>query len=279
MMWTVCAKKVTELGGQIIMGAQVTGCAYNCKDQQWEVTFKNTKSGATEKIQSTEIISSAAIRELIPMLSPALSSETSQAGAALKYRDFIVVMLILKDKNRFSDNWIYIHEPNVKVGRIQNFKSWSPEMVPDPSYCSYGLEYFCTEGDLLWESSDESLLELAKVEFEKVGLGLASEVLDGCVVRQPKAYPVYDDDYATNVDIIRSELNRQHPTLHLVGRNGMHKYNNQDHAMMTAMLTVENIIQGKPTFDVWQVNQDAEYHESGTSGHSGLRQVPRPVGA
>src|SRR5262249_34452151 len=155
------------------------------------------------------------------------------------------VIVILKDRDQFDDNWIYIHEPNVKVGRIQNFKSWSPEMVPDPTLACYGLEYFCFEGDGLWNSSDKELIELAKQELAKLGLARPEDIQDGCVVRQQKAYPVYDDDYAMHVETIREELERKFPTLHLVGRNGMHKYNNQDHAMMTAMLCVENILEGK----------------------------------
>jgi protoporphyrinogen oxidase len=184
---------------------------------------------------------------------------------------------MLKDRNIFDDNWIYVHEPEVKVGRIQNFKSWSPEMVPDPTLTCLGLEYFCFEGDGLWNSSDADLVALARKELAQLGLAREEDILDGCVVRQPKAYPVYDDDYEGHVTTIREELERSFPTLHLVGRNGMHKYNNQDHSMMTAMLTAENILAGEKRYDVWEVNEDAEYHEKGESGasSSGLRQVPR----
>ena len=147
---------------------------------------------------------------------------------------------------------------------MQNFKSWSPEMVPDPAMNCYGLEYFCFEGDGLWTSPDADLIELAKKELAKIGLAKPEDVVDGCVVRQPKAYPVYDDDYAAHVEAVRKELAEKYPNLHLVGRNGMHKYNNQDHAMMTAMLCAENILAGRPVYDLWEVNQDAEYHEGGT---------------
>jgi len=139
-------------------------------------------------------------------------------------------------------------------------------MVPDPALACYGLEYFCFEGDGLWTSSDADLVKLATRELESLGLVAAGDVLDGHVVRQPKAYPVYDDDYARHVETIRSELDGRYPGLHLVGRNGMHKYNNQDHAMMTAMLTAKNILAGEQLFDVWNVNQDAEYHEAGDRG-------------
>jgi protoporphyrinogen oxidase len=154
----------------------------------------------------------------------------------------------------------------VKVGRIQNYRSWSPEMVPDPSLACVGLEYFCFEGDGLWASSDEELVELAKKEMEILGLCDPADVEGGVVVRQEKAYPVYDDQYRDNVEAIREELESAYPTLHLVGRNGMHRYNNQDHAMMTAMLTVRNIQAGRRAYDIWAVNEDAEYHEAGDEG-------------
>jgi protoporphyrinogen oxidase len=176
------------------------------------------------------------------------------------------VALAVKDRNVFDDNWIYIHEPGVKVGRIQNYKSWSPEMVPDANLNCYGLEYFCFEGDGTWAASDADLIRLASGELVQLGLADAGDIVDGAVVRQPKAYPVYDEGYQERVETVRHALEARYPTLHLVGRNGMHKYNNQDHAMMTAMLTVENIRQGKRAFDVWNVNQDAEYHEEGEAG-------------
>ncbi|MGB7438260.1 MAG: hypothetical protein WBW49_22800, partial [Candidatus Acidiferrum sp.] len=160
----------------------------------------------------------------------------------------------------------YIHDPNVKVGRVQNYKSWSPEMVPDPKYCCYGLEYFCFEGDGLWNMDDEDLLALGTKELEQVQLAVASDVVDGCVIRQPKAYPVYDDDYKQNVELVRRAVDTHCPNLHLIGRNGMHKYNNQDHAMMTAMLTARNILAGEKKYDVWAVNEDGEYHEAGEAG-------------
>jgi protoporphyrinogen oxidase len=191
-------------------------------------------------------------------------------------------MLILKDRQMFDDNWIYIHDPSVKVGRVQNFRSWSPEMVPDHDKVCYGLEYFCFEHDGLWDSSDSDLVELAQRELIKIGLAKEGDLVDGCVVRQKKAYPVYDDDYARHVATIRQELDDRYPNLHLVGRNGMHKYNNQDHAMMTAMLCVENILADAKLYDLWQVNADAEYHEIGDEvteekSGTGLRLVPTRV--
>jgi protoporphyrinogen oxidase len=178
----------------------------------------------------------------------------------------------------FADNWIYIHDPSVKVGRVQNFGSWSPEMAPAGMTC-LGLEYFCFEGDGLWTMSDEDLVALATREVVKVGLLAATDVIDGCVVRQPKAYPVYDDSYRDHMAMIRRDLEQSYPSLHLIGRNGMHKYNNQDHAMMTAMLTARNILAGERIYDIWQVNEDAEYHEAGESSAQAAlaseRLVPR----
>jgi protoporphyrinogen oxidase len=165
----------------------------------------------------------------------------------------------------------------VKVGRVQNFRSWSPEMVPDPTLACLGLEYFCFEGDGLWTAPDSELVALAKREIAQIGLASADAVIDGVVVRQPKAYPVYDHDYRAHVEAVRREIEARFPSLHLVGRNGMHKYNNQDHAMMTAMLTVENILAGERKFDVWNVNEDAEYHEETREGVLGERLVPRSV--
>ena len=278
MMWEACARRVRELGGRVRMGEKVVGCAFDAGRREWTVAHVD-RAGVRHETRAAHVISSAPLRELALGLRPQLEDETRAAASQLRYRDFLTVVLILKDRKIFDDNWIYIHDPAVKVGRIQNFKSWSPEMVPDPALCCYGLEYFCFEGDGLWSSSDADLLALAAGELERVGLAARSEVLDGCVVRQPKAYPVYDASYAANVEVIRRELKDRFPTLHVTGRNGMHKYNNQDHSMMTALLTVENILAGREIYDVWRVNEDAEYHEEGerasNASVSGLRQVPQ----
>jgi protoporphyrinogen oxidase len=282
MMWEACAEKTRALGGQIEMGCKVTGCAYDAATETWNITVKD-QQGNVATVEAEHVISSAPMRELARGLTPPISEKAERAAAGLKYRDFLTVMLILKDRNAFEDNWIYIHDPSVKVGRIQNFRSWSPEMVPDPDKACYGLEYFCFEHDGLWDSSDAELIELAKKELFQIGLAQEGDVLDGTVVRQKKAYPVYDDDYAKNVATIRDELEARYPNLHLVGRNGMHKYNNQDHAMMTAMLCVENILADTKLYDLWQVNGDAEYHEAGEAAEetrgTALRDVPTRVTA
>ncbi len=281
MMWEACAAKTQALGGRIEMGAKVVGCEYHAATATWTLRYKD-QAGAEHTLESEHVISSAPMRELVNGIQPAVSERAKQAANSLKYRDFLTVMLILKNRDAFEDNWIYIHDPSVKVGRIQNFRSWSPEMVPDPDKACYGLEYFCFEHDGLWDSSDEQLIQLAAQELRQIGLASEGDVLDGTVVRQKKAYPVYDDDYAKHVTTIREELETCFPNLHLVGRNGMHKYNNQDHAMMTAMLCVENILADTRLYDLWQVNGDAEYHEAGeeaveqTTG-TALRDVPTRV--
>jgi protoporphyrinogen oxidase len=181
------------------------------------------------------------------------------AAAGLKHRDFLTVAIVVPQEFAFPDNWIYIHAPEVRVGRIQNFGSWSPYLVKEGRTC-LGLEYFVSIGDDLWVMPDDDLVELAKREIATLGLADPTRVEAGFVVRMPKAYPVYDIDYQANVETIRTWLTQNMPNVHPVGRNGMHKYNNQDHSMYTAMLTVENIVDGTH-HDIWAVNVEEEYHE------------------
>jgi len=265
MMWEACAEKVRSLGGEVLLGRSVVACRFDEANSSWTVTARSG-DGALEEFRGEHVVSSMPIRQLAAQIEPRLPETAMRAANSLRYRDFLTVALILPERHRFNDNWIYIHDPNVKVGRVQNYKSWSPEMVPDPDFCCYGLEYFCFEGDGLWSMQDADLIALAGKELEQIGLGAAAEVAEGCVIRQPKAYPVYDDDYQRHVGTIRRELSAHCRNLHLVGRNGMHKYNNQDHAMMTALLAARNILAGENKYDVWSVNEDGEYHESGHAG-------------
>jgi protoporphyrinogen oxidase len=278
MMWEKCAERIKEMGGEVRMGTSVVGCRFDEGAGGWTIEYQDS-AGRRGSLDVGHVISSAPIRELVQGLQPRMSTGARAAAEALRYRDFLTVVLILKDRGAVSDNWIYIHDPGVRVGRVQNFKSWSPEMVPDQTMACYGLEYFCFEDDQLWRSTDADLIALGRRELATIGIAGAEDIVDGCVVRQAKAYPVYDNDYARNVETLRREIERAYPNLHLVGRNGMHKYNNQDHAMMTAMLSVRNIVAGRSIYDVWQVNQDAEYHEGGADGEqsegTGLRLVPR----
>ena len=267
MMWEACAEKSKAMGVTLHMNCGVQKIEYT--NNSW--TVQTTSQGNVTGFDY--VLSTAPMRELVANVLPAFPATVAANAAALGYRDFLTVVLICKDEDAFSDNWIYIHDPKVKVGRVQNFKSWSPYMVPDPSMACYGLEYFCFEGDGLWTSSNADLIALGKKEIEKIGLTKASAVVDGYVVRQPKAYPVYDQFYKARVDSVRDAL-ANYPGLYLIGRNGMHKYNNQDHSMMTAMLAAKNIIAGKELYNLWDVNEDAEYHEGGDRGASG-RMVPQ----
>ena len=266
LMWETCRDKCKAMGVQVEMNCGVKGV--HQQDGKWSITTTDGRSFEG----FDHVLSSAPIRELIPSIQPQLEASGYQAAQKLGYRDFLTVVLICKDEDAFDDNWIYIHDPSVKVGRIQNFKSWSPYMVPDPAMACYGLEYFCFEGDGLWTSKDEDLIALATKEMVQIGLTNAAAVVDGYVVRQPKAYPVYDHTYKENVEAIREAL-KPYPGIYLMGRNGMHKYNNQDHSMMTAMLAAKNIIAGQELYDVWNVNEDAEYHEGGLRGEEETQKV------
>jgi protoporphyrinogen oxidase len=276
-MWEAAADRVKQAGGEIMMGMNVDGLARDPKTGVWTVSATGPEDKHHE-FTCDQVISSAAIAEIVEYLEPRPPEAVLMAGRMLRYRDFLTVALIVKDVDCFDDNWIYIHDPVVKVGRIQNFKSWSPHMVPDPDLNCLGLEYFCFKGDGLWGSDDEDLIRLADEELIHLGLVSPGHVVDGTVIRQHRAYPVYDENYEERVALFRSWLESDMQGLHLVGRNGMHKYNNQDHAMMTALLTAENILAGEHLWDVWGVNEDAEYHESGEDRTLAFseRQVPRP---
>ncbi|HEY2480687.1 MAG TPA: NAD(P)/FAD-dependent oxidoreductase, partial [Caulobacteraceae bacterium] len=252
MMWEACVARIAALGGKVEMGVKVTGLSFDAGAGLWTVTAVNGQ-GEPLAFTAGNVVSSAPIRELMGSISPPPASQN--AAMALGYRDFLTVVLIGQSVRELPDNWVYIHDPAVRVGRVQNFRSWSPEMIPDPVSTCLGLEYFCFEGDGQWTSSDEDLIALAKREIETIGLMRATDVVDGCVVRQPKAYPVYDAAYRDHVDAVRADIAANYPGLWLVGRNGMHKYNNQDHAMMTGMLTALNIQAGRAVYDVWEVNE------------------------
>jgi protoporphyrinogen oxidase len=277
MMWDAAAKKIRDRGGRLLMGRELSSLSFDDDARLWRIEVSTAQG--MESYTARHVISSAPVRELVDKLTPRPISLFH--ARALRYRDFLTVALMVRKPELFPDNWIYIHDPSVKVGRVQNFRSWSPEMAPDGMSC-LGLEYFCFEGDGLWNATDDELIALAKTEIAQIGLIAANDIVDGCVVRQPKAYPIYDDDYRHNMAMIRLDLETNFPTLHLVGRNGMHKYNNQDHAMMTAMLTARNILAGARLHDVWNVNEDAEYHEAGASGAKSAlaseRAVPRAIG-
>ncbi|WP_242153917.1 NAD(P)/FAD-dependent oxidoreductase [Sphingomonas sp. BAUL-RG-20F-R05-02] len=274
MMWDAARDRVVAGGNRVLMGHALKALRFDDATQRWNV--QATHEDQTVTINAAHVISSAPMRELAARVQPTPAS--IPAAMDLSYRDFLTVALMIRSEDLFPDNWIYIHEEGVKVGRVQNFRSWSPEMVPDDTIACVGLEYFCFEGDGLWNASDADLVALATRELDQLGLAKPETVTGGVVVRQEKAYPVYDDAYRENVEALRRDLEDRYPTLHMVGRNGMHRYNNQDHAMMTAMLTVKNIAHGARVYDIWNVNEDAEYHESGNEGAvaalASVRHVP-----
>jgi len=255
MMWQTVADMVQKKGSKVLTGADVEGILW---DKERVNAVEISVDGRTERVRGDAFISSMPMRELIQKLRPRVPEAVLRAADKLNYRDFLTVALIVNKRDVFPDNWIYIHDPGVKLGRIQNFKNWSPYMVPDSEKTCLGLEYFCFEGDELWSMSDQELIELAKREVEELGLVEARDVVDGKVVRMPKAYPVYDSNYQESLRIIRQFLD-QIGNLQIVGRNGMHKYNNQDHSMLTAMLAVENLSGAK--HNLWEVNEEQEYLE------------------
>lgn len=255
MMWETMAGLVGEKGGTIKLGARVEKI-YWARDAVEAI--ETVTEGRAETLRGTHFISSMPMRELVNKLSPAPPASILAAADRLQYRDFLTVVLIVNARDLFPDNWIYIHDPEVRIGRVQNFKNWSPDMVPDQNKTCLGLEYFCFEGDGLWCMSDEELIALGKRELEKLGLVKSADVEEGTVVRMQKAYPVYDSTYKESLEVLRRYLS-SFSNLQLVGRNGMHKYNNQDHSMMTAVLAVKNILGAN--YDLWEVNTDKEYHE------------------
>ena len=218
------------------------------------------------------VISSLPLRNIVAMTHPRPPLDVIEAARGLRYRDFLTVALVVDGEDLFPDNWIYIHEPSVRVGRIQNYRSWSPWMVPDPSKACVGLEYFCFAGDDLWTMDDDGLVELAAAELDQLGLASRSKVERGYVIRVPKAYPMYDIEYARRVAVIRDWLETVE-NLQQVGRNGLHRYNNSDHSMLTAIRTVENLLEGA-SHDIWAVNAESVYHETHEDDEHPYRQAP-----
>jgi protoporphyrinogen oxidase len=254
-MWEACRDRLREMGSRVLMEHFVT--TIECANGQVTGVRVNTAEGERH-FPADHVISTTDVRSLVRAIEPPVPAPVRQAAEGLRYRDFLVVALILETERLFPDNWIYIHTPGVQVGRIQNFNNWSAAMVPEQGRTCLGMEYFCFQGDGLWESSDAELIALATREFEQLGLAPAGLVRDGTVIRMPKAYPIYDAEYREHLDNVRGWIDPI-PNLHTVGRNGMHKYNNQDHSMLTAMMAVWNM-QGAE-HDIWAVNTDFEYHE------------------
>ena len=256
MMWNAVRKTVEERGGAVQLGSDVV--AIRRKGNRIESVVVS-RDGKEIVVRGTHFISSMPVTEFLKKLDPSPPPAVKAAAEHLKYRDFLTVCLIYDRPHLFEDNWIYIHDPGVKVGRVQNFKNWSPDMVPDASKTSLGLEYFCNAGDELWTMPDADLIRLGKKEMQQIGLASAADVLDGCVFRMRHSYPVYDADYRTYLAAIREFVDGLE-NFQTIGRNGLHRYNNQDHAMLTGILAARNLLWGEAN-DLWNVNAEQEYHE------------------
>jgi len=265
-MWDAMTAAIEEQGGDVRLDTPVE--RIEIKDGR----IVEIVTGG-ETIQTPgEVISSLPLRNVVEMAHPPAPQAVIDAARGLRYRDFLTVALVVDGEDLFPDNWIYIHEPGVRVGRIQNFRSWSPWMVPDPDKSCVGLEYFCFAGDDLWTMSDDDLVALASRELEQLGLTSQSKVERGFAIRVPKAYPIYDGDYAERVAAIRGWLDGIE-NLQQVGRNGLHRYNNSDHSMLTAMRAVDNLLAGAH-HDIWEVNVESVYHETDVADEHPYRAAP-----
>ncbi|HUA34654.1 MAG TPA: NAD(P)/FAD-dependent oxidoreductase [Candidatus Binataceae bacterium] len=274
-MWETMASRITAMGAKIKMGERATVIERDNRRVIRIVT--EDPQGNRYSYSGDHFISTMPIRALIEAFQPAVPHEILQAARGLSYRDFITVALVLNRPELFPDQWIYIHDPQVKVGRIQNFKNWSPAMVSDSRYSVLGLEYFCFDSDQMWRAPDAELIAMAKRELALTGLADESSVVDAAVVREVAAYPIYDHDYRGHVASIRRFLELEAPNLQLAGRNGMHKYNNQDHAMMTGIMAARNLMGAN--YDQWRVNADALYLEDDNEPGDGSRLIPMSVAA
>jgi protoporphyrinogen oxidase len=264
-MWEQMTEDIRAHGGEVRLNAPVTKLRIE-NGRVVEVV------AGGETLTPSHVISSLPLRTTVGITEPEAAGEVRDAARGLRYRDFLTVLLVFQGEDLFPDNWIYIHEPGVQVGRIQNFKSWSPWMVPNDTDASIGMEYFCFEGDELWNMADDDLVEMAKGEIEQLGLGRAQDVKFGFAVRVHKAYPIYDGEYAERVQIIRGWLEGI-SNLQQVGRNGLHRYNNSDHSMLTAMRAVDNILLGTQ-HDLWAVNAESVYHEEDTEPEQPYKSAP-----
>jgi protoporphyrinogen oxidase len=270
-MWEVLQERLIASGNNVMMDTEVVSLRHNGSIIT-EIVAQ--AGGSLVRLSPSEVISSMPLRELVERLDPPAPGPVFNAACALRYRDFITVVLILDKPDLFPDNWIYVHDPEVRVGRIQNFGNWSPDLVADPGHSCVGLEYFCFKGDDLWEMADVDLLALARKEIAFLGLVPEIANYSGVVVRMEKAYPIYDSGHRSAVNTIKEYL-ADFRNLHPVGRNGLHKYNNQDHSIFTAMLAVRNILGEK--HDVWSVNADCEYHEELKSQSANPSLVSRQI--
>jgi protoporphyrinogen oxidase len=254
-MWQRCAARIEATGNRVLLSHRAT--ALECVDDRIAAVHVDGPDGP-RRLEADHVITTIALPQLVASLTPARPAAVQQAAEGLRFRDFICVALIIGDDDLFPDNWIYVHTPGVRVGRVQNFTNWSAAMVPEPGHSCLGFEYFCFEGDDLWTATDAELIALATRELGALQLASPTLVREGVVIRQPKAYPIYDRRYREHLEVIRASIT-QIDNLQTIGRNGLHKYNNQDHSMLTGILAVENLEGAR--HDLWSVNSDTEYLE------------------
>jgi protoporphyrinogen oxidase len=264
MMWERCHELVAGQGSKVLMETPVVRIRHQ-GGRAVEVVART--GGAESTFPADHVISSMPFPQLLRAMDPPAPAEVQRAADDLGFRDFLTVALVVPaEKVQWTDNWIYIHDPGVKTMRVQNFGSWSPYLVKDGRNV-LGLEYTVYEGDEYWSASDDDLIAQGIEELARLGLMDPADVEKGYVVRMPKAYPVYDETYRENVEVLKGWIAEHAPNVHPVGRNGMHRYNNQDHSMFTAMLTAENILGAD--HDIWSVNVEEEYHEEGPKPATG----------
>jgi protoporphyrinogen oxidase len=256
MMWATVQENIHRHGGTVHLNTAVLEIAHDGHAVR-DVLVRSHEG--QRRMPVSQILSSMPITDFISRLRPEPPVEVLSAARRLHYRDFLTVCLIVKRAHLFPDNWIYIHDPGVKVGRIQNFKNWSPDMVPDQNKSSLGMEYFCQEGDEFWTLPDSELIALGTRESAEIGLIRPDEVEDGCVFRMPKAYPIYDSTYREALTIIEHYVKRLH-NAHMIGRNGLHRYDNQDHAMLTGMKAADSVLRGERQTS-WKLSGHDHYLE------------------
>jgi len=271
-IWEAVADRVVSAGGEVNLGWEATGIEVD-RGCVKAVVFTRMGSKEERRVEADHVFSTMPVRELVASMGESVPESVREIACGLQYRDFITVGMLLRklrvadqdSSNKtglLPDNWIYIQERDVRVGRVQIFNNWSPFMVKDPDTAWIGLEYFCNEGDDLWSMRDEDLVSFATEEMERIGFISADDLLDSTVIRMPKAYPGYFGKSYSMFERIRDYTDAIE-NLYLIGRNGMHRYNNQDHSMLTAMAAVDNIVKGiKSKENIWQVNTEGEYHES-----------------
>lgn len=255
-MYEKMANDIWRMGGKVVMNTRVD--AFKVKDKKIVSVRTVSKEGHRGIIEGTDFMVTMPITELVKKMDDTVSESVLEAAGSLSYRSLLTVNLMMNRPETFPDTWIYVHSPNVKVGRIQCFKNWSPFMVPGEDVSSLGLEYFCTEGDELWDMSDQALIELGKREIDELSLVDSKTVFDAFVVRCPKTYPVYSRDYSRHVEVLKSFVS-QYQNLQCMGRSGMFKYNNMDHSILSGLLAADNILGGSN--DLWAINIEDEYHE------------------